>query len=271
MESRTTLIWLLLLFLATTGCTSDSTFHQTKYPDARQITVATFNIRMGFGHADRQIGPYSLRGHWRAIDSVTEAIRSVDADLIALQEVDGPAQAKKLAKTLNMNFAYRSHPNPWWGVAILSKFPIVDRKTIYLGGVDLGRNALQATINLGGHAISIVSIHRDHRDKSVIAYNALNRYLRSTRDPVILAGDFNTIPSDSKLRLFAGFSDTANEVDTIGAQLVKVVGTWYYPPTRIDYIFIQPKKFRVLDVGIPEQEYEKSSDHRLYFAKLELR
>ncbi len=274
--------WILVNLLGgifATGCAnvaSYSTFAnrvaQSSEP-VTEIVVATFNIRLGLGPKNRSLSLYANRNSWRNLPQVIETLRSLQADLVALQEVSGSAQAENIAEALNMNFAYAGHPSSrrpgWSGVAVLSKFKILETQTLLLGGA-YGRNrrALLVTVNIGGRKTVLASVHRDRDDSSNRGFKRLNERARSLAVPVILAGDFNVWYLDERVGILQGFTDTALSVDTSDALYARHRGTWYYSNARIDYVFVDTEDFRVLDAGLPAPPYWHASDHLAYFTRL---
>jgi endonuclease/exonuclease/phosphatase family metal-dependent hydrolase len=66
------------------------------------------------------------------------------------------------------------------------------------------------------------------------------------------------------------FVDTATAVETPGARDARRWGTFVRSKRRIDYIFIDPRYFDVLDAGVTLPK-TPASDHRAYFAKLRVK
>ena len=273
--SRT--VCLLALFAA--GCAdiaNHSSFtNQVASPSepVTEIVVATFNIRLGLGPKDQSLNLYANRLSWRNLPQVTETLQSLQADLVALQEVSGSGQAERLAEALNMNFAYAGHPASrglsWWGVAVLSKFTILETQTLNLGGAyGRDRRALFVTVDIDGRKTVFVCVHRDKDDSSARGFKLLNERVRSIAVPVILAGDFNVRYLDDRLDSLQDFADTALSIDTSGALYAHHRGTWYYGNARIDYVFVNTEDFRVIDAGLPAPPYWHASDHLAYFARL---
>ena len=98
--------------------------------DSQTVTVMSYNIRVGYGGRDPGVDPYILSRSGEDLPPIIAAIRSIDPDIVGLQEVAGSGQARRLAEALNMNYAYVYHATgsarrQWWGVAVLSKFPIL--------------------------------------------------------------------------------------------------------------------------------------------------
>ncbi|MEE8333765.1 MAG: endonuclease/exonuclease/phosphatase family protein [Alphaproteobacteria bacterium] len=245
---------------------------------AQSFTVMSFNIRVGHGADDPGVGPYKL--DWgRNLKAIAAAIRSVDPEIVGLQEVAGNGQVKRLARMLGMNHAYVPHPggaarSEWWGVAILSKFPILEyrRHTISRGPGD-AKSIVVAVLDTGIKRLAFVSIHKDKdlKDGSSVV-NVLDA-VKDIRMPVLIAGDFNIRSHDMRLNpLKRRFTDSMEGVDSAGAVIVRQAGTITSPrthrPRRIDYIFADRKYFTVKDVGLVPQRHWSASDHRGYFAKL---
>ena len=92
-------------------------------------------VSLNEGIKDARVSPWDLRRRKKNLPAIVAAIRSIDPDIIGLQEVLGPGQAQELAQTLNMNYAYGEHPASssgisWWGLAVLSKYEILEARTI---------------------------------------------------------------------------------------------------------------------------------------------
>lgn len=243
-------------------------------PSVSELKVLTYNIRLAAGRYEFAREVYDLP--WgKNLSGVVAAIRSADADVVALQEVAGAAQAKSLATALNMNFSYEGHQTgsmraSWWGVAVLSKFPILDAQgTAISSGRGNTKHILAATIDVAGKPYTFVSIHKD---KDLFDGASIRNILAAIADvqgPVVLAGDFNIQPGDLRLKMLAArFVDTATAVDTPGARHATSRGTGF---GRIDYVFAQDSSFKVIDAGLLDKEHEDASDHFGYWARLSLR
>ena len=71
------------------------------------ITLMTYNIRGALGGADAARNPIEARGRKLDLSSVVAAIRSAKADVIALQEVDGEAAARRVLADYQFCFSSR--------------------------------------------------------------------------------------------------------------------------------------------------------------------
>ena len=113
------------------------------------LTVLTYNIRVGYGLSNPGASPYDLA--WgRNLGAVVEAIRSVNPDVVGLSEVAGESQARTIANALGMYYVFAWHGNirsPWWGVAVLSKHPIIRSRSFQIN--DYGTGSREAVAGTG--------------------------------------------------------------------------------------------------------------------------
>jgi endonuclease/exonuclease/phosphatase family metal-dependent hydrolase len=176
---------------------------QTIEPVSR-FTVLTVNTHKGFTALNRRFILPELR----------EAVRSVSADVVFLQEVHGThehhptrysnwpqmPQYEFLADTLWPQFAYGRnavYPAGDHGNALLSKFQIIrhDNLDVSISGHE-NRGILHCVLRLPGdgqevHAICVhLGLRESHRNEQL---KLLARRLAElpTEAPVIVAGDFN--------------------------------------------------------------------------------
>jgi endonuclease/exonuclease/phosphatase family metal-dependent hydrolase len=160
--------------------------------------VATYNIRAGLG----------------GIQEITQDLRALSADVIALQEVERGVygsrsidQAPTIATALGMSFAFspsfslegREH-----GIAVLSRFPIVASETVELprGSGRWPRVALKTRIETPFGPMRMVCIHLtrpwrvpfSHTRERLAQLGVTFEHLEGDSLAVVMAGDFNSTP-----------------------------------------------------------------------------
>jgi endonuclease/exonuclease/phosphatase family metal-dependent hydrolase len=275
-------LYLAILVLALTGLAACQTSQNLRTDKAlpetgagAPLTVMSYNIRLGIGGQYQAGSLYDMP--WdRNLPAVIEEIRSVDPDIVGLQEVAGTHQAKTLSRALNMNYAYVGHETArvdgsWWGVAVLSKFPILKSRGVEISfGPGNQRTVIVATLDMGGRTATFLSVHKDKDLHDGSSIHAIMDIVAPIDGPVTLIGDFNFTPKKSKGRLetiAARFVDTAAAVQTQGARDAQFWGTFVRSKRRIDYVFSDPRHFTVADAGVTLPD-KPASDHRAYFAKL---
>lgn len=232
-------------------------------PRSGPLRVATYNIKSGL---------------WSSLDEVGDVLEELDADVVALQEVDrltertdGEDQAKELGERLGMHHAFaaaRTEGGGDYGVALLSRLPFarVGRIPLESGNVTLEpRAALDTTLCLGDRELRAVSVHADvypwaaadHGRSLAAALDATDGDEQVLR---LVAGDLNASPhEDGPLAL-------------VGAGLVDVIASFGEMATfldkRIDYVMTdRPLADGLLDVRVLDSD---ASDHRPVLTEMDL-
>ena len=274
---------LLLVFfvIITSSIAACTPTQKTRLPETLKatrkdscLTLMTYNIRVGAGRENLLMPVKYLNSSGEKLEKIASAIKSVDPDIIGLQEVKGSAQAKSLADALGLNYVYVSHGDSRleWGLAVLSRFTIAEYQQEVMHHDDKKpRVALVCTIDLPNSSIAVVNVHYALGDYDKQVEKTM-RILGDISGPALLMGDLNLIdPEDGLAPIRTEFIDTCEAVDTRGSREAKQRGTFRFGSKRIDYIFVDPNYFKVLDVGLTAEEHRKASDHLAYFACVTLK
>lgn len=230
-----------------------------------QFTLATFNTHWGV-RPDRRT-PYSL----------LDVLRRFDADVITLQEyyrddrADAPdvALAREgyqyvfvpLARAVVEPKAKRRFVGGKgnWGVAILSRCPIVEHRVVPIGRAfadHIGyRNGMEAVIDVAGTPVRVIAVHTSSRVPWGPTANlmTLRRQLPPLEQPAVVAGDMN-FWGPAVVRLLPGWRRA-------------VLGrTWpaHRPHSQIDHILVSD----AVEVVAGEVLEDVGSDHRPVRARL---
>ncbi|MFC0673868.1 endonuclease/exonuclease/phosphatase family protein [Brachybacterium hainanense] len=213
---------------------------------ARRLRVVTFNIHHGADAHDRL-----------DLGAVIEVLRSADADVLALQEVDRfwarsdlADQPTLIAEALGMHVAFAPAltlaPEPGssapreYGHALLSRAPLHEVARIPLptdgpSSITEPRLVLRARIEIDGTSVAVGATHLDPLDSGLRERQA--RALLAAlpeQGPMILAGDLNSSPEDPALHLLRTRLD---DVWTQDAPGITFVGDGQDPhAARIDYV-----------------------------------
>ena len=242
------------------------------------MRLLTYNIRMGSGSAFPEKQGYDISTSQAKLDALAQAIRSVEPDIVALQEVRGSKQAEALAQRLKFTSVYSSHGSSYsldffeWGLAFLCRYKIqqTTSRSIHFDATSrVGRLGLIVDVTLADVPVRFINVHLHHADLSDQVQNILKLLAQKHPQPVLM-GDFNCVPENPVLApLQHKLGDTCLEAETKGAAEALSRGTLLWERSRVDYIFADPAGFDIADAGLIPEIHHSASDHLGYFAHLE--
>ena len=243
--------------------------------------VMTYNMRAGLGSFQPDRNPIEARGSKQNLKPVVAAIRSADADVVALQEVVGESQAREIATALRMTHVYARHGamhGNWWGLAILSRHKIVSH---HADGTSSGRgntrSDLTAVIRIGDRNVTVVNVHTDKDLKDGAPIKRTLARISSIEGPLIVLGDFNARPKSERIApMRARLTDVTAIVAAKGASEAARHPTFMRESqpvlgARIDYVFVDPKFLDVREVRLLDRTHWPASDHIGVIAVMALR
>lgn len=248
----------LLSFLTILSCTSyaiEKPLSPSRIPGPAYS--ATKNIQQASPQKIRVLS-YNLHscvpvnGKEASTKGIAEVIKKNNPDIAFLQEVDaytktsGPVnQAADLAKLTGLKYFYFGEAihedGGLFGVAILSKYPLINPKTVKLPllpakGYVEQRVLCYADVKLLGKKLyTIATSHFDLTDRNrLAAVPVIDSVLARTGHPVIFGGDFNVKPGTEVINALdkCGFVRTCTQ-DCLSFPALK-------PTVEIDYITYRP-------------------------------
>lgn len=196
-----TLIWVLIWVAATeilSGCnprkaSQDET--QNPYP----VTIMSYNVR-------NCLGMDGVTDYKR----VADIIQKVEADCVALQELDSATQRSngyavldELARHTGLNAVYAAaipHQGGKYGIGILTKEKPLASQYFPLPGKEEKRAFLMVEMDKYIICCTHFSLTREDRQESVAI---ISKLVSGKNKPVFLAGDINDSPDSDVLKLFA--------------------------------------------------------------------
>jgi len=163
-----------------------------------------------------------------------------------------------------MHSAYGPSWGDTYGVAVLSKYPIVEQRRRLLSSAEQQRACLESRIDLGDQTLTFFSVHlglnpqeRERQLDELLVYTA------DAPAPKVLVGDFNANPGSHEIgRVLEQFQD-AFAVAGTGAGYTSPADA---PQKTIDYVFVSP------DISVLSAEIIPSlaSDHLPVVARIRL-
>ncbi len=183
-------------------------------------------------------------------EALALVIEESGADIVGLQEVSrgwlvwgGMDMLTWLSQRLDLPYVWDATADAQWGMAILSRYPIVSVATYDLPPEDiqLPRGFTVAQIDVAGQILTVINTHFSEKDDQDEIRTTQASAILSTwnnAEATIIMGDFNALPDSQAIALFleAGLIDISRE---IGQQ---PTFTYYSakPDHQIDYIFVTP-------------------------------
>lgn len=217
------------------------------------LHVATYNIHYGYD------SDWSL-----ALEQQAQAIESSGADVVALQEVDTGRptsymvdDAHWLSRRLNMHVAYLPCVEHLTGIALLSRFPILDADTLLLPSELEQTGIVWAQVDVGGTALNAFGVWLGlEPEERAGQLGAALPFLGGRSGPAVFGGDFNSPPGSPVYEGIAGagFLDPFAQLGLGSPPTSPAVE----PEKRIDFVWLRemsPVSARVMD--------SLASDHRL--------
>jgi endonuclease/exonuclease/phosphatase family metal-dependent hydrolase len=198
---------------------------------------------------------YNLRfGELASLEQLAAFIKEQNPDIVALQEVDCRTQRDRAPQQHGKDFAtelgFRTgmfsaygktipYAGGYYGIAILSKYPLAKVERIYLPKTENGkeqRAILVADVEYReGEYFTFASTHLDftNTEERQVQVKKLNEILLAKSNPAIVAGDFNAYPDSKEISEgMKSWQIVTNLKPTIPAKA---------PRSTIDYIFCYPK------------------------------
>ena len=243
--------------------------------------VMTVNVHKGFSFLNRRFILHELR----------EAVRSVGADVVFLQEVQGTharhssrvtdwptaPQYEFLADSIWPQFAYGRnavYPHGHHGNAVLSKFPIIhyENHDVTIRGPE-ARGMLHCVLRAPGHArpIHAICVHlglrESHRRRQLELLCRMVRDGIPAEDPLLVAGDFNDWRRKAHpiLERCAGLHEVF--VHAYGHAAKTFPSRW--PRLQLDRIYVRNAHVHAPMV-LPRRPWSHLSDHAPLAAEISL-
>lgn len=230
---------------------------------AQKMTIMTYNIH----HARDMKGKVDIR-------QIAAVINQYKPDLVTLQEVDSVTnrngkvdQMKELGKLTGMYQCFGSnfpYDGGTYGLGILSRYPIKSTVTYRLPYYKDDPNSesrlmYMAEIALNANeSIRFATVHLDHKseEQRILQVSDMLQKLEKTNPlPMIIAGDFNSVPGATSIGLMKDRFTQLLETDSSHTFPADK------PKLKIDYIFLSGehhwKMIRQTVIDEPN-----ASDHR---------
>lgn len=262
---RARTVWAALLVVGLGGC---SVIQQAFEKASRRPTVRVlaYNIKHGEG-MDQGVD----------LERAAAVIRAARPDVVTLQEIDRNTsrtervdQAARLGDLTGLEHAFgpfMEYQGGEYGMAILSRWPIVEVVNHVLPPGEEPRSTLAARIRLPGEAgeviVAGVHFYRTEQERFRQAREVVDIF-EQEETPIILAGDFNSRRGDRVMDVIEhhwSLPDKGDPIETFPANR---------PEREIDFVGYRPAdRFELLEYRVLDERV--ASDHRPVLMVLRLR
>jgi endonuclease/exonuclease/phosphatase family metal-dependent hydrolase len=235
-----------------------------------RIRVLSYNIR----HGEGMDGKLDL-------ERIAKVIRSVDPDVVALQEVDRgvkrtngvdePAELGRLTKMapiFERNIPFQGGD---YGNAVLSRLPVTDHRNVHVPSHYVGEQRGALVVELTAPdarrtPLRFIATHIDYRPNDAERMESVKRIEEVAREkptvPTLLVGDLNSMPDS---RVMKAFGENWTRTDSTPLPTYPADK----PERQIDYVLVRPApRWKVVETRVLDEPL--ASDHRPLLVVLEL-
>ena len=195
---------------------------------AEEFTVASFNVENLFdlkndGTEYKEYVPnttslWNKKTHDIKLNNISKVIRSLDADIIVLQEIESLSALLSLKKRTKYKYhAFSKQKKSSIGLAVLSNYKILKQHTLKVKSRKIKRDIQEVDIQIQNKRIKIFNNHwpskRQKESFRILYANTLNNYIKKFQEDLdyILLGDFNSNYNEKEtLKLNKDLNDSYN-------------------------------------------------------------
>ncbi len=180
---------------------------------SKSVRIATYNVEnlfdLNFDHSEYVEYIPNTPWQWNSttyrvkLNNIARVIADIDADIIALQEVESAQALKDLKHTLSRQgchypySAIATAKNTTVRVALLSRYPIAYSKELWVTSSRKFRNILEAKVMINEMPVYFFVNHWKSKSgpesKRIISAKTLKKRLNALRDAaIVVLGDFNS-------------------------------------------------------------------------------
>ena len=191
-------------------------------------------------------------------DTIINSALNSNSDIISFQEISSDWKSILINK-LKQKYPYyiiKDDDKGFFGIALFSKQKIINPEIVYIEGVP----NIFASIETNNSVVDIITSHTNspinltrfnRRNKHI---NYLSKKLKEKKNPLLVIGDFNAVPWDSRIVNFKNNTKLIDSRNSLSSTWPRQLGYFGIP---LDYIFhsknITCEDFQVID--------KSSSDH----------
>lgn len=239
------------------------------FDEQEELTLLTINMAHGRGDGRNQIFQ-SNKIIQVNVQAIGELIKRENADLVALQEADGPSwwsgsfsHVEEVAKLSNMHFVLQGkHVNGLglqYGASVIGKLKVTEAfsQTFDKSIPTFSKGFVLAKCEWKGLVFDVVSLHLDFASSFVRKkqLKLLTKTLERRGNPMIIMGDFNT---DMSKKLLSKLMKDL-KLHTWKPNDAEIVTFPFLGGSRIDWVLLS-SEFEIIKYSVLENVV---SDHKV--------
>ncbi|MCB8965768.1 MAG: endonuclease/exonuclease/phosphatase family protein [Ardenticatenaceae bacterium] len=256
--------WVLLLgviFLGTLVRALPTERIQVSAEDRSSLVVMTFNTQQSnddFGE--------------KSYDRQLELIRRASPDILSLQETDSTRISlnnNDYVRYYAEKLGYYSYFGPTpvtgtYGTAILSKYPLLNTRTVFTYSDKDETGIAEAEIEVAGRRFTIYDVHPDGSDTAMLVFAKVLLERSKDKPYVVALGDYNLRDYEEAYKLIDAVY--TNVWTSIYPSKISADGVDMSGENRIDHIFLSPTLHarNPIYVLVPES----ATDHAVHWTEI---
>lgn len=192
---------------------------------AKEFSVATYNVENLFDlnydkseyneYIPNNKSNWNKRTYTKKLENISNVIIDLNADILALQEVESESALDDLNKLTKYPYKiFKKYKNSSVGLGFLSRYEIVDYELIDVKFSKVNRPILKTTFKIDNKTITIFNNHwpskRNKESQRVLYAQALKKYLENKNriNEYIILGDLNSNYNENETFKYSNLNDT---------------------------------------------------------------
>jgi len=195
---------------------------------SKDFTVASYNVENFFDlkYDKTEYKEYipNTKANWNKktyitkLNNILKVINNLDKDIIALQEIESNEAFKDITQNLpqyKYNI-FKKYKSSSIGLALLSKYEIIDYELLDVKHSKVNRPILKVTINIDENKLIIFNNHwpskRKEENQRVLYAQAIEDYIKNLNDDIdyIILGDLNSNYNEFETFKYSKLNNTYN-------------------------------------------------------------
>ncbi|MSN97103.1 endonuclease/exonuclease/phosphatase family protein [Campylobacter sp. FMV-PI01] len=241
-----------------------------------ELKIATFNVENLFDDVNNGSEYKNFvigKSSWNKskydtkLNLVSKLLKIIDADIIALQEIENEGVLRSIAKNIGYkNYVFSKDKKSPFGLGIISKIPIKSKEIYRIKGIKT-RDFIKARFSFNGQEFTITTAHfpamkNSKRDRKIVANEFMN-FIKNDKHSILL-GDFNSrYGYEFLLNNLSNYKNLWQEKNA-RQRISHISGS------AIDHIILSSDFFNGNDISYLKNSFEIFNDSKFFNSKFKI-